>query len=277
MASITGKFPSRVGVSKVCSPDTDKNLSSYAHTKSVGQLYGKIDPTDYQKSMNILKAFVGKDATGEPLGTDYINDPTEKNELQAAIKRLSEAFKMTYDEKAPLKNFSQIEVKPLSACGTSTADIPIDNNSNEARKLRESAQALLGHHFKQVMVITEFLSKIFNVKPGSNGGWNVEGPDTSILFGGYEALHKITVTARNLLVEYYAGCENIYQEGTKVIETKLKTASDAATGTTRAPGAVLASSRPVAPPASAPPAPEPAAPAPVAPPASAPPMYRPGS
>jgi hypothetical protein len=54
MASITGKFPSRVGVSKVCSPDTDKNLSSYAHTKSVGQLYGKIDPTDYQKSMNIL-------------------------------------------------------------------------------------------------------------------------------------------------------------------------------------------------------------------------------
>jgi hypothetical protein len=271
MASITGKFPSRVGVSKVCSPDTDKNLAAYTHTKSLGQLYGKIEPTDYQKSMNILKAFVGNDAKGDPLSTNYINEPTERNELQAAIKRLSEAFKMTYDEKAPLKNFSQIEVRPLSACGTSTADIPIDNNSNEARKLRESAQALLGHHFKQVMAITDFLSKIFNVKAGLNGAWTVEGPDTSILFGGYDTLHKITVTARNLLVEYYAGCESIYQEGAKVIEEKLKTASDASAGTTRAAGVVLPSARPVAPPASAPPA---EAPGPAA---LAPPMYRPGS
>jgi hypothetical protein len=45
--------------------------------------------------------------------------------------------------------------------------------------------------------------------------WEPSGPNTEILFAGYETLKELTRQARTLLIDYYSTCETIYQEGVK--------------------------------------------------------------
>ena len=94
-ASVSGikKFDSRMGTTRVCKDGlggkSSIKLSDYTPTRSFGQLFGKINPLDYQSSINVLKAFAQKDSTGSPLSSDAIgNFPSEKDELEAAIKQL---------------------------------------------------------------------------------------------------------------------------------------------------------------------------------------------
>jgi len=60
----------------------------------------------------------------------------------------------------------------------------------------------------------DFLQTIFNIKQRPDGtSWEIKGPNTEILFAGYETLNELTRQARTLLINYYSGCEEIYQQG----------------------------------------------------------------
>ena len=260
-ASISGKFKNRSGNTKVCKDalggKSSMKLSEYTPTRSFGQLFGKINPIDYQSSINVLKAFVQKDSTGNPLSADAVgNFPSEKDELQAAIKRLTTAFNIVYSDQ---KDLASVEVKISSKCDPKDIGKDIEiKNTNTINEMRTASQKLLAYHLAQIRRISEFLKKIFNITQRGDGSWKVEGPKTELLFAGFEVMNDLTNQARALLLDYYAGCEEIYQGGLKAWEA---TAAPAANRGSPGPGAVLPSAprAPSAPPSGPVP---PAAPAP---------------
>jgi len=241
-ASVSGKFDNRIGTTRVCKDalggKSSIKLSDYTPTRSFGQLFGKINPLDYKSSINVLKAFAQKDSTGNPLSSDAIgNFPSEKNELEAAIKRLTTAFNIVYSEQ---KDLASIEIKTSSKCDPKDIgkDIEIDRSSNKFREMRTASQRLLAYHLSQITRISEFLKKIFNISQRGDGSWKVEGPKTELLFAGFEVMNDLTDQARTLLIDYYAGCEEIYQVGLKTWEAD---AAPAANKKEPIPGAVLPS------------------------------------
>ena len=231
-ASVSGikKFDSRMGTTRVCKDGlggkSSIKLSDYTPTRSFGQLFGKINPLDYQSSINVLKAFAQKDSTGNPLSSDAIgNFPSERDELEAAIKRLTTAFNIVYSEQ---KDLASIEIKTSAKCDPKDIgkDIEIDRSSNKFREMRTASQKLLAYHLAQITRISEFLKKIFNITQRGDGSWKVEGPKTELLFAGFEVMNDLTNQARALLLDYYAGCEEIYQVGLKAWEADEAPAAD---------------------------------------------------
>ncbi len=250
-------FKTGTAISNVCVPKlggTTKSLSEYVPTRSVGQLYGKINPLDYKASIEVLKAFVQKESSGDPLTTDGVNNiPSESTDLQAAIERLSKAFGIEYTNQ---KSFSSIEIKVSKKCDP-TKDLgkPVEviRQSNKFNAMKSASQQLLAYHLKQVIEISKFLKKIFNISQRPDGSWKVEGPKTELLFAGFETMNALTDQARALLINYYAGCEEIYQRGVKAWEVDIETSGDKALVTSAPVAGVVLPSAPVAPAASAPP------------------------
>ena len=257
-------FATGSAVSNVCKyalgNKASAKLSDYVPTRSVGQLFGKINPLDYKASMEVIKAFAQKDSTGNPLSVDSVsNIPTEQQELQAAIKRLSTAFGITY---ADQKNLDQIEIQISSKCDLEKEkgkQVTVDRSSQKFRDMKSASQQLLAYHLKQIVEISKFLKKIFNISQRPDGSWKVEGPKTELLFAGFDTMNTLTDQARALLIDYYSGCEEIYQRGLKSWEEGQKTAADKAVST-NAPalgqviGSAVAPGAPVPPVPSAPPA-----------------------
>lgn len=258
-------FTTGSAVSNVCKYAIGKKasakLSEYVPTRSVGQLFGKINPLDHKASLEVLKAFAQKDSTGEPLTTDLVNNiPTEKTELEEAIKRLSTAFGIAYTNQTGLFN---IEVQISSRCDPVKERgkaILVDRGSQKFRDMKSASQQLLAYHLKQIIEISKFLKKIFNISQRPDGSWKVEGPKTELLFAGFETMNTLTDQARALLINYYSGCEEIYQRGLKSWEEGQKVAGDKAVSTSEpavgqvinsaaVPAAKVAPSAPPAPPA----------------------------
>ena len=239
--SISGKFNNRTGTTRVCKDGlggkSSIKLSDYTPTRSFGQLFGKINPLDYQSSINVLKAFAQKDSTGNPLSSDAVgNFPSEKDELEAAIKRLTTAFNIVYSEQ---KDLASIEIKTSAKCDPKDIGKDIEiKNSNTLREMRTASQKLLAYHLVQITRISEFLKKIFNITQRGDNSWKVEGPKTELLFAGFEVMNDLTNQARSLLIDYYTGCEEIYQGGLKAWEADALTAPDKKS---QVPGAVLPS------------------------------------
>jgi hypothetical protein len=191
------------------------------------------------------------------LTTDGVNNiPSEKTGLEEAIKRLSTAFGIEYTKQASLSNIElQISSKcdPVNERGKT---ILVDRASQKFRDMKSASQQLLAYHLKQIIEISKFLKKIFNISQRPDGSWKVEGPKTELLFAGFETMNTLTDQARALLVNYYSGCEEIYQRGLKSWEEGQKVAGDKAVSSAPAVGQVLASGviapAPVAPAPSAP-------------------------
>ena len=229
-------FATGSAVSNVCKYAVGKKssakLSEYVPTRSVGQLFGKINPLDHKASIEVLKAFAQKDSTGDPLTTDGVNNtPSEVTELQGAIKRLSTAFGVEYTNQNSL---SSIELQISSKCDTAKEkgkSILVDRNSPKFRDMKSASQQLLAYHLKQIIEISKFLKKIFNISQRPDGSWKVEGPKTELLFAGFETMNTLTDQARALLINYYSGCEEIYQRGLKSWEEGQKVAGDKAVST----------------------------------------------
>ena len=78
------------------------------------------------------------------------------------------------------------------------------------------SKKLLAYHVNHTVAIAKFLKTIFNISQRSDGSWKVEGPKSDILFAGFPVLDQLTDTARELLVDYYSGCEELYQKGVKI-------------------------------------------------------------
>jgi hypothetical protein len=151
--------------------DKIKSMGDYKPIKSLAQLYGKVNPADrvklsksiavdpkeFQSSMKVLSAFVGKEAKGIPLGTDEL-EKDESNDLARAIERLKIAFNDT--QPATLKKLESISISSPSECKTNPKSKLTDNM---ARTLQSVSHQLFAYHVNHTIEITKFLKTIFNI------------------------------------------------------------------------------------------------------------------
>ena len=133
----------------------------------------------------------------------------------------------------------------------------LDKDSNLVRQLRDVSQELLAYHVNKTVVLSDFLKELFTIKQRPNGTWEVKGINIKYLVLGFKGLDILTDQAREILLDYYEGCETIFQKkGLSKFKEEFKGAV--------ADAAPVAPAAPAAP--AAPPAPVPTAPAPIAPP-----------
>lgn len=266
---------SHTNICRFSAPDETKDsisLDDYKPTRSIAQLYGKLDvkkvsKADFNEAIQIIEAFVKPSASSDPtvtFKTDTLikdNQKEEAESLKAGLVRLKAAFDS--ESKSDPIGFADISMKKPSECGTLTAEQKNPDGSVKLGKamtgqLQSVSQELLAYHVNNTVKITDFLKKIFTIE-FKNGVWTPKGINNNILFAGFPALDAITNQARELLLDYYIGCETVYQKGVKVWKGENKKSTDAAPAVpSEPPGGP-------APPAPAPPAPVPPAPAPPAP------------
>ena len=171
------------------------------------------------------------------------------------------------ESKSDPTGFSDISIKKPSECGTLTAEQKNPDGSVKLGKamtgqLQSVSQELLAYHVNNTVKITDFLKNIFTIE-FKNGVWTPKGINNNILFAGFPALDAITNQARELLLDYYVGCETVYQKGVKVWKGENKKSTNAAPVVPSEPlPPAPAPAPPVPAPAPAPPAPAPAPPAP---------------
>ena len=207
------------GKSKICKFAIGKetgpiSLASYKPLKSVAQLFGKINPIDFKKSQEVLSAFVGSQATKTPIGISEMVKMEQKEEaidLSIALDKLAKAFEFVKEGESKISGFDQIQVSRPTECKTS--DEMVINNAQTVSQLQGVAHQLMAYHINNTIEISKFLNILFNIKRSPDGTWKVEGPKTEILYAGFPALDQLTEQARDLLVDYYSGCEQLYQTG----------------------------------------------------------------
>ena len=241
-------FTTGTAISNICKYSIGKKkeltkLSEHTGIRSLGQLYGKINPADYEKSMDVLKAFVQKDSQGDPMSVGEVsNTPGESESLLNAITRLTKAFNITYNKETH-KSFTDIALDRSKECGTKRDAIKLQRGNAVFNQMKGYSQKLLETHFNKIVEISTFLKKIFNISRNPDGSPKVEGPKMELLLAGFGTLDTLTNQARELLLNYYSGCEEIYQSGVKVWEAeeiKKRGVAAAAAG----PGAAGAENNP---------------------------------
>jgi hypothetical protein len=211
----------------VADKKTDTTLADYGPLKSLGQLYGKVNPldrvkikataTEFATSMKVLDAFVGSTSappTKSVLSVKELTDSlqgSEATDLKAALDRLKKAFN---SENATVDSLKSITLKKPTKCAGKTGDEKMEYSL--ATQLQGVSKKLLAYHVNHTVAIAKFLKTIFNISQRSDGSWKVDGPKTDILFAGFPVLDQLTDTARELLVDYYSGCEELYQKGVKI-------------------------------------------------------------
>ena len=226
--SLHSKNPTK-GKTNICRIASDNkeatgNLLSYKPIKSLAQLYGKVDPVKFKESKAVLEAFVdtqksieGKTITPLSVSGLKTTQPDEAASLSMALQRISKAFAITQAQGAnPFDSFSDITVPRPKGCGPSSAVQQEIGDRSVTNALQSTAQELMAYHVNHTIEIAKFLRVIFNITRGPNGAWTVEGPRVEILYAGFPILNQLTDQARELLVDYYAGCETLYQSGVKV-------------------------------------------------------------
>jgi hypothetical protein len=145
--------------------------------------------------------------------SDLGKQGAEADSLESALKRLRDAFEIT--QKGTLDSVRDIKMTMPKECDAAKKEADgsiILENANLIKKLQSTAQELLGYHVNSTIKITKFLEKMFNIKK-SGQYYEVKGINQGVLFAGFPALNALTNQARDLLVDYYSGCETIYQKG----------------------------------------------------------------
>lgn len=174
--------------------------------------YNKIAEQELKKVQGLLAAFVGKNSNGNTLKRSMLNEqPTELAGLTNAIERLSKAF----DSSGSNLEFDDIQIKtpgPSDNC-SSTKELTIQRNSVIFSQLQSVAHRLLAHHVNNTRNIMKFMKEVFNIKQRPDNSWEIEGPNVAVLLGGSLVLDKLTNQGRELALNYWTGCESLYQEG----------------------------------------------------------------
>lgn len=231
------------GTTNIC--DSSVKGTNYGPIKQIAQLYGKLDvkkfinvnPTEFEMAIKFLNGFVtiDKNHTGqsqEPFSVAQLleqGQESESKELSAALQRLSKSFNKNKD--MVVNNVSQIDIGLPSSCSLAVKPSGIVKTGGPLfPTMRRYAEQLLAYHFNNVIDISKFLKKVFNVSQRTDGSWKIEGPKTEIMFAGYEVLDQLTDQARQLLLNYYTGCEDIYQKGAAEWDTSDKTVAVNAPG-----------------------------------------------
>ena len=57
------------------------------------------------------------------------------------------------------------------------------------------------------------MKEVFNMKQRPDNSWEIDGPNVAVLLGGSLVLDKLTNQGRELALNYWTGCESLYQEG----------------------------------------------------------------
>lgn len=239
-ASISDIVTKNPGVTRICSSDINGTGKTYKPLKALGQLYGKLNVTkiisvnkeEFKQAETILKAFVGKESVGEPFTVEALKDTLkqgpEADDLSAALQRLSKAFHVNIKAEEKYGSFDDIKLEKPSACVTD-GSIDVPRGGPAFVDLQRQSQKLLAFHLNNMIDISKFLKNVFNMSQRGDGSWKVEGPKTELMFAGFDVLDDLTKQARQLLVNYYSGCEEIYQTGVKnyIDSGALKTAANA--------------------------------------------------
>jgi len=233
---------------KICTSEITKAGSKYVPLKSIGQLYGKLKASDiinvnedaFKQAIVILDAFIGSASKGYLTVGDLkvAGQADEATEFSNALKRLFAAFN-TLKTATDSDSIEQMQVTIPSRCKDIKESGTIDKNRPIFKRLQAYSQQLLALHLNKVINISKFLMSIFNVSQRPDSSWKVEGPKTEILFAGFGVLDQLTDTARELLIDYYSGCEELYQKGVKDWNEELT--GPAAAANTGAAGAGAAS------------------------------------
>jgi hypothetical protein len=226
--------------------DPQVPFDKYVPTKTFAQLFGKINinPEQFQESAGILSAFIGIDKSpvdGRTLTVDDIERvesrkvvKKETDNLKEALVRLKEAFKLLNEPTTgdQPKSFGEIMMKKPKECATIEAKSIKDRsggivvqNDNMVRQLRGVAQELLAYHVRYAIEISKFLKSMFNIEKDPGGTWLVKGIKESFLIAGFSALDSVTDIARDLILDYYEGCEKKYQQGVKMWVDEASTAA----------------------------------------------------
>ena len=206
------------------------SLDKYKPTRTLAQLYGKINiksglplsDAEFAKAQKILTAFVSRkdsSAKGDPLSKADIGDTVEKESLERALERLQTAFDVTKGGK--LDGFGDISIASPKECANldptrnpleEGKGHKLDKDSNLVRELRDVSQELLAYHVNKTVVLSDFLKEFFTIKQRPNGTWEVKGINIKYLVLGFKGLDILTDQAREILVDYYEGCETIFQK-----------------------------------------------------------------
>ena len=222
---------SRTNICRFSAPDESKDvisLDEYKPTKSIAQLYGKLDvkkvsKSDFNEAIQVIEAFV-KSPSGDPTLTTFTTDKLvadnqkeEAEALKAGLARLKAAFDS--ESKADAKGFADLSMRKPDECKSikpeqKNPDGSVKLGQAMTGQLQSVSRELLAYHVNNTVEITKFLKKIFSIE-FKNGVWTPKGINNSILFAGFPALDNITNQARELLLDYYVGCENVYQKGVK--------------------------------------------------------------
>lgn len=210
---------------RICSSDINGRAASYVPLKSIASLYGKlnagavinVDEVEFNKAMKVLDAFVGKGSKGYMTVSELkeSGQESEANSLSAALKRLSISFSQLKEDSALNKLDDVLLYKPRRCAGKEKVIQSVDTSRPAFKNMQAYSRKLLGFHLNNVINISKFLMTIFNVSQRPDGSWKVEGPKTEILFAGFSVLDVLKDQARELLLSYYTGCEDIYQKGVK--------------------------------------------------------------
>jgi hypothetical protein len=194
-------------------------LGQYVPTKTLSQLYGKVNPADFKKSEVVLRAFV-QTTTSSPSGglsvaqLKGVDQKEEADDLQSAIDRLNKAFNLLQDTLPVVDGIISIPVPKPKACKT-TDELSVGSQPTTL-EMQGYAQQLLAFHVNQTVEISKFLESVFDIKKDSaTGRWIAKGPKQEYMFAGFPVMDQLTKQARELLVDYYSGCETIYQKGVK--------------------------------------------------------------
>ena len=232
--------------------ERDTSFDAYKPTNTVAQLFGKVDLLKMDEAMKVISAFIppqGSDSTTTLSMSDLSDKDPEKAALKDAVKRMQAAFDVL-NKGREVSSFRDIKIQKPEECNTSES-IEIKNQIL-LNGLRDVSQQLLGYHVNNIVEITKFLKSIFNISQRGNGSWEVKGINNSVLFAGFPVLDILTDQARELLLKYYSGCEEIYQKGVSLWKDDMTSKMPAAV-----PAAVPAAAVPAAVPADVPPVPEP--------------------
>jgi len=229
--------------------ERDTSFDAYKPTNTVAQLFGKVDLLKMDEAMKVISAFIppqGSESVTTLSMSDLSDKDPEKAALKDAMKRMQSAFDVM-NKGREVSSFRDIKIQKPEECNTSES-IEVKNQIL-LNGLRDVSQQLLGYHVNSIIEITKFLKSIFNISQRGNGSWEVKGINNSILFAGFPVLDILTDQARELLLRYYSGCEDIYQKGVSLWKDDV-TSKKAAVPAAPAPvteGMAMAAAVPVIP------------------------------
>jgi hypothetical protein len=133
---------------------------------------------------------------------------------QAFIKSMATSFQGS----AAASSLEDVkDAAAASSCeGRGNASIPVTGNVLSA--LRKQARQLLQRQDEHLPKVMQLLFKMFSQKELMAGrfGFNAE-----FLAGGMPAVNKLSEEARELLMDYYGDCEQLYKGGVAMLTSKI--------------------------------------------------------